>query len=51
MNNIKITKEGHFIFSWVLFYIMLSLCLSLFYYHKIEKDPISFYSNSNKEWS
>lgn len=51
MNNTRITKEGHFIFSWALFYIMFSLCLSLFYYNKIEKDPVSFYSNSNKEWS
>lgn len=51
MNNTRITKEGHFIFSWALFYIMFSLCLSLFYYYKIEKDPVSFYSNSNKEWS
>lgn len=51
MNNTRVTKEGHFMFSWALFYIMFSLCLSLFYYNKIEKDPVSFYSNSNKEWS
>lgn len=50
-NKKIITKKVHFIFSLILFYTILSLGFTLFYYNKVEKDPISFYSNSNKEWS
>lgn len=51
MKNKTITKPSHFIFSVALFYIMFSLCLSLFYYNKVEKNSVSFYLKFNKEWS